>query len=95
MHAKKLVVAVFICTLFSASMGNSALRVFGWGNGGYSTTPDNPKYGTHDWIAEHALDWLPEAEKQFILENLAIYLYGTELPDNKNAPDGIGDTAKH
>jgi len=95
LHAKKLVVAVFICTLFSASMGNSALWVFGWGNGGYSTTPDNPKYGTHDWIAEHALDWLPEAEKQFILENLAIYLYGTELPDNKNAPDGIGDTAKH
>lgn len=41
------------------------------------------------------MDWLPQAEKQFILENLATYLYGTELPDNKNAPDGIGDTTKH
>lgn len=27
-----------------------------WSNGGYSTDPSNPKYGTHDWIAERALD---------------------------------------
>jgi len=75
---------------------NSAVStVYGWGNGGYSSDPNNPKYGTHDWIAEHALDWLPQTEKKFILENIAIYLYGTELPDNGNAPDGIGDTAKH
>ncbi|MGB9671510.1 MAG: C39 family peptidase, partial [Candidatus Norongarragalinales archaeon] len=69
--------------------------VYGWGNGGYSTDPNNPKYGTHDWIAEHALDWLPQAEKQFIRDNLAAYLYGTELPDNGAAPDGIGDATKH
>jgi hypothetical protein len=29
------------------------------------------------------------------MDNLAAYLYGTELPDNGGAPDGIGDTAKH
>jgi len=29
------------------------------------------------------------------LENLAAYLYGTELPDNWQAPDGIGDSTKH
>ncbi|MGC8895661.1 MAG: zinc dependent phospholipase C family protein [Candidatus Bathyarchaeia archaeon] len=69
--------------------------VFGWSNGGYSDDPSNPKYGTHDWIAEHALDYLPSEEKQFILDNLAAYLYGTELPDNNQAPDGIGDTSKH
>lgn len=71
--------------------------VLGWSNGGWSTDPSNPKYGTHDWIAQHALDWLPTAEKQNILNNLAVYLYGTELPDNANAPDGtgIGDTVKH
>ena len=63
----------------------------GWSNGGYSTDPSNPKYGTHDWIAEHALDWLPAQEKQFLLDNKASYLYGTELPDNDQAPDGIGD----
>lgn len=66
-----------------------------WSNGGYSDDPSNPCYGTHDWIAEHALDWLPNEEKQYILDNLVAYLYGTELPDNGGAPDGIGDTGKH
>jgi hypothetical protein len=64
--------------------------VSGWSNGGYSADPSNPDYGTHDWIAHHAVDWLPQEEKKFILENLAVYLYGTELPDK-----GIGDTGKH
>jgi len=68
---------------------------WGWSNGGYSSDPADPDYGTHDWIAEHALDWLPAEEKQYILDNLAAYLYGTELPDNGGAPDGIGDTTKH
>jgi len=69
--------------------------VVGWSNGGFSTDPQNPNYGTHDWIAHHALDWLPDLEKEYIVNNLAIYLYGTELPDNGGAPDGIGDTALH
>jgi hypothetical protein len=69
-----------------------------WSNGGFSTDdPSNPKYGTHDWIAQHALDWLPTQEKLYITDNLAAYLYGTELPDNNNAsaPGHIGDTSKH
>jgi len=67
----------------------------GWSNGGFSTDPQNPNYGTHDWIAQHALDWLPNEEKTYIVNNLAAYLYGTELPDNGGAPDGIGDVALH
>jgi hypothetical protein len=68
--------------------------VFGWSNGGFSSDPNNPKYGTHDFIAQYALRW------QVIIPNLVnfplnAYLYGTELPDNGQAPDGIGDTAKH
>jgi hypothetical protein len=66
-----------------------------WSNNGYSDNPAQPKYGTHDWIAQHALDWLPNEEKQYITDNLATYLYGTELPDNSQAADGIGDTSKH
>ena len=66
-----------------------------WSNGGWSANPSNPDYGTHDWIAQHALDWLPSEEKEYILSNLAAYLYGTELPDNGGATDGIGDTTKH
>jgi hypothetical protein len=66
-----------------------------WSNGGYSADPNNPDYGTHDWIVERALDWLPGNEKTLILTYRAIYLYGTELPDNSQAADGIGDTALH
>jgi len=66
-----------------------------WSNGGYSSDSSNISYGTHDWIAQHALDWLPDNRKQYILDNLQFYLYGTELPDNGNAPDGIGDTSRH
>ena len=62
-----------------------------------SLDPDNPKYGTHDWLAHHALDWIPDDMGFWIRGNLAVYLYGTELPDNRNAPlgDGIGDTQIH
>ena len=73
----------------------SVKPVWGWSNNGYSDNPAQPKYGTHDWIAQHALDYLPTQEKQYITDNLASYLYGTELPDNNQAADGIGDTTKH
>ena len=68
---------------------------YAWGNGGYSSDPSNPDYGTHDWIAEHALDMLPTGKRQWLADNLKAYLYGTELPDNGRAADGIGDTTKH
>ncbi len=66
-----------------------------WSNGGYSADPSNPDYGTHDWIAQHALAWLPADEKAYLEANLASYLYGMELPDNGGAPDGIGDQTLH
>jgi len=72
-----------------------AVEAAGWNNGGYSANPTIPDYATHDWIAEHALDWLPQQEKQWLVDNKAVYLYGTELPDNSQAADGIGDTTKH
>lgn len=84
------ITTMLLCLVFAKS-------VFGWSNGGWTTDLANPKYGTHDWIGQHALDWLSTEEKQDILNNLAVYLYGTELPDNANAIDGtgIGDTTKH
>jgi hypothetical protein len=94
---KKQAVLSCACVLLSALLivGFGATRVSGWSNGSYSTDSSNPNYGTHDWIAEHALDWLPLQEKQFLFDNRASFLYGTELPDNGQAPDGIGDTTKH
>jgi len=88
-----MVLAVFLHVFLLSLMTVSC--ALAWSNGGYSADPSNPDYGTHDWIAQHALDWLPSNEKQYILDNLAVYLYGTELPDNNVAPDGIGDVIKH
>ncbi len=84
-------VAILVLILLAARAGTT----LAWSNGSYSTDPTQPKFGTHDWIAQHALEWLPAQEKQFIADNIASYLYGTELPDNANAPDGVGDTTKH
>jgi len=66
-----------------------------WSNGGYSADPNNPDYGTHDWIAQQALNWLPTQKKQYITDNLTNYLLGTELPDLPSTQGGIGDTTKH
>jgi hypothetical protein len=70
-----------------------------WSNGGYSSNPSNPDYGTHDWIAEHAKNWLPAVEWKWIDDNLNCFLYGTEYPDNSGASygttRGYGDTTKH
>lgn len=94
---KKYLVLLLITTLLISLLTaiSSATVVFGWSNGGLSEDPANPDYGTHDWIAEHALDWLPLEEKQFILDNNSSYLYGTELPDKKTGADRIGDTHTH
>lgn len=92
-YAVFLLIAIFLSTLLVAKIG--FVNVYGWSNGGYSDESSHPDYGTHDWIAQHALDWLPDAEKQFILDNLAAYLYGTELPDRPTAQGGFGDSLYH
>jgi len=92
---RKQTACLLVIAILSGWFIVSSREVSGWSNGGYSADPLNPDYGTHDWIAEHALDWLPSEEKQVLLDNKAVYLYGTELPDNGQAVDGIGDTTKH
>jgi hypothetical protein len=94
MKKKISIAAILLLVSLVASCGGS---VVGWSNGGFSFDPSYPDYGTHDWIAQHALDWLPNQEKQYIIDNLAAYLYGTELPDNNNVSvvGHIGDTVKH
>jgi PKD repeat protein len=88
--------SLFLLILVSVLMSTfSTSNVHAWSNGGYSAEPSSPDYGTHDWIAQHALDWLPTEEKQYISDNLAAYLYGTELPDNGEPLDGIGDFGLH
>ncbi len=89
-------------TLFAVALSATGGGARAWGNGGYSYDYDitGPRYGTHDWIAQHALDYLPEHEKAWLVmaaggDNLDWYLLGTELPDRPK-PDGYGDaTATH
>ena len=90
-------ISIIAILLLGSLIASCVGSVQGWSNGDYSADPSYPDYGTHDWIAQHALDWLPTQEKQYIIDNLASYLYGTELPDNNNAyvPGHIGDTTKH
>jgi len=93
---KRIVASVLLILMLTiGAVSVSVLNGVAWSNGGYSINPDTPDYGTHDWIAEHALDWLPTEEKKYILDNLEAYLYGTELPDNGNTAYGIGDTRLH
>lgn len=55
------------------------------GNTGTNTAAEckNPPYATHDWIADHALDILPGDEKAWLVPHRAVYLIGTEAPDNR------------
>ena len=76
------IIRVILPILLAAALLASLSPALCWSNGGYSADPAHPDYGTHDWIAQHALDYLPAEEKQYITDNLAAYLYGTELPDN-------------
>jgi hypothetical protein len=63
-----------------------------WSNGGYSADQNNPDYGTHDWIADMALD-LQTRNATFLTSTYhAHFLLGTEAPDNRAF---IGDTTNH
>jgi len=71
-----------------------------WGNG--MSVYDNPQfadapnqwikssmYGTHDYLAQLALNFLPADEKAWIQNQT--YFYGTELPDSGGMDESIGD----
>jgi len=63
-----------------------------WSNGGYSSDPNNPDYGTHDWIADAALT-IQTRDVTFLSTTYhAKFLLGTEAPDN---PAYIGDSTNH
>ena len=63
-----------------------------WSNGGYSSDPANPDYGTHDWIADKALTMQVRDVTFLSTTYHSRYLLGTEAPDN---PDYIGDSTNH
>ncbi|MBU1158646.1 MAG: fibronectin type III domain-containing protein [Candidatus Thermoplasmatota archaeon] len=63
-----------------------------WSNGGYSAVQEDPDYGTHDWIADMALE-IQTADVTFLKTTYhSLFLLGTEAPDN---PEYIGDSTNH
>ncbi len=81
-----------------------------WGNGSYANTSASysytSHYATHDWVAEAALDGLVAVDPgnwNWLVEKKAIFLVGTEAPDNSGVSmtldgtsvTGFGDTVYH
>ncbi|OLS15494.1 MAG: hypothetical protein RBG13Loki_0889 [Promethearchaeota archaeon CR_4] len=81
-----------------------------WKNGSYAYNSASYSYsddfGTHDWVAEAALNALYSVDKsnwQWLMDRKTIFLVGTEAPDNSGvsmtldgtAVSGFGDTTKH
>ena len=91
-HRSKSII-LFIILAFASTTAHP------WSNGGYSVDFNNPKFGTHDWLAQHALNFLPKQNRIWIDKHFNAYLLGTEAPDNSklnfmNYPC-YGDTRKH
>ncbi len=82
---------ILVCILTLLLTGSS-VSVAGWSNGGYSADPDDPDWGTHDWIADKALG-IQTRDATFLKTTYHTeYLLGTEAPDN---PYYIGDSTNH
>lgn len=59
-----------------------AFNAFGWGNGGKSAQLNNPKFGSHDWIAYQGYKLADQdADLKWLQNNLNAYYIGTEAPD--------------
>lgn len=87
MNKIKIIISLLIIT-----MGMTA-NAYAWSNGGYSTDPNYPKYGTHDYILQKAIDILPSDMKNKIDTTAASY--GSEIPDCTSGSNCIGDVSKH
>lgn len=86
---------VFIFAYSTLSMGNT---VSAW-SCSYSSDPNHIPYGTIDWMAEHAMNYLPSNESYWLRQNKNVFLYGTEAPECSNVSYrgriGYGDIEKH
>ncbi len=107
MKTKTKILFLYLTLPFLLFPMNSSLA---WKNGSYAYTSTEydyaTDYGTHDWIADAALDALSAAATSswsWLKDRVTIYLLGTEAPDNSGisitldgtAVTGFGDTTWH
>ncbi|MCF2141000.1 MAG: zinc dependent phospholipase C family protein [Candidatus Lokiarchaeota archaeon] len=103
-------IGTFILIILISLSILSVPAVFAWKNGSYAYNPSDydysTDYGTHDWIADAALDYLLEINSShwnWLNERREIFYVGTEAPDNSGVSmqidgkniTGFGDTALH
>jgi len=86
-------ISSFLTFLFISQVTFHPPILFAWSNGppgnAWTDQPSEcatPSYSTHDWIADHALDLLPDTEKNWLTPHRALYILGTEAPDNDGIP---------
>jgi len=107
MKTKTKILLLYLTLPFLLFPMNSSLA---WKNGSYAYTSTAydyaTDYGTHDWIADAALDALLGVSTEgwsWLSDRKTIYLLGTEAPDNSGisitldgtALSGFGDTTWH
>lgn len=69
------------------------IPAYAWSNGGYSINDSVPKFGTHDYILQNAINMLPLDMKNNI--DMTAAYYGSEIPDCTIGIYCIGDSIKH
>ncbi|WXG44632.1 MAG: zinc dependent phospholipase C family protein [Promethearchaeati archaeon SRVP18_Atabeyarchaeia-1] len=91
--------SILLILLIAYGATGSFQTVAAWSDGGQSIDSNHIQYGTHDWIAEHALHLLPSNESGWLTSNRNIFLLGTEAPEYGNVSfkgrNGYGDIENH
>ena len=105
MRKKILVPCIFLCLILIP-----CAQTIAWSNSSYANNSSNYNYnlhyGTHDWIAQRALEMLIEdnyTKWKWLEDRERIFLTGTEAPDNSNLAmilddelvQGYGDFENH
>lgn len=82
---------LFLLYLTSLLVTLFFLPISAWSNGGYSADPSNLDYGTHDWFAQHALDWLPSRSIDRSITDILHTLYVNSSNVNSLSPVVINE----
>lgn len=107
---QKIFIIGYLVLIVGISLNVHTQAVSAWKNGSYADTPEaytySENYGTHDWIADAALDYLlsiNSSQWSWLDSRREIFFLGTEAPDNGGidivldgiSVSGFGDTTLH
>ncbi|MEM2637301.1 MAG: hypothetical protein QXL15_03010 [Candidatus Korarchaeota archaeon] len=85
MTAKMSIKMVQIIIIASILVFSFPVKVSALGNGGFTSDPNEPKYGTLDWMGYHAISLIKESMPSYVVwidMRMRYFYLGTEAPDN-------------